>query len=255
METLQETRDKTSLQPAQVAEQLGTDLAKESVIMPQIPKDDSFKENVCVKRKEKGRKFSSVRVGMLENLEGKFLTIISGFGINHIAHTQAVLQNTFKNKSLKIVAITDGATSIKNDLAAMFGENYTHILDWYHLEKKVYQTMSMVSEKGKKDEDCKKILHHLWHGKVEQAISYLHTIVAKQEDKKAMLITYFTKNKLIIIDYDGRKKQNKTIGSGRCEKQNDVLVAKRQKNNTMAWSENGSLALALVTQYFNENQG
>ncbi len=42
----------------------------------------------------------------------------------------------------------------------------------------------------------------------------------------------------------------KTIGSGRTEKQNDILVAKRQKYNGMAWLPKGFLAITLVTTNF-----
>ena len=49
-----------------------------------------------------------------------------------------------------------------------------------------------------------------------------------------MLTTYLRKNEHTIIDYERRKLAGKTIGSGsgRTEKQNDILVAKRQ--NIMA---------------------
>ena len=46
------------------------------------------------------------------------------------------------------------------------------------------------------------------------------------------------------------KMAGKTIGSGRTEKQNDILVAKRQKYNSMAWSSKGYLAITLVIANF-----
>ena len=58
---------------------------------------------------------------------------------------------------------------------------------------------------------------------------------------------YLEKNRTTIIDYDRRQKTGKVIGSGRMEKQNDVVVAQRQKRKGMSWSKQGSLSLALVT--------
>jgi len=64
-----------------------------------------------------------------------------------------------------------------------------------------------------------------------------------------MLTTYLRKNEHTIIDYERRKLAGKTIGSGsgRTEKQNDILVAKRQKYNGVSWSSKGSLAITLIT--------
>lgn len=58
---------------------------------------------------------------------------------------------------------------------------------------------------------------------------------------------YLEKNCTTIIDYERRQKTGKVIGSGRLEKQTDVVVAQRQKRKGMSWSPQGSLSLALVT--------
>jgi hypothetical protein len=44
-------------------------------------------------------------------------------------------------KPLPIVVISDGAKSIRQRLYRVFGENVWIILDWYHLDSKVYQLM------------------------------------------------------------------------------------------------------------------
>ena len=54
------------------------------------------------------------------------------------------------------------------------------------------------------------------------------------------------KHKTEIINYKKRKEANKTIGSGRAEKGVDMVVAHRQKNKPIAWSENGSYALSTL---------
>jgi hypothetical protein len=72
---------------------------------------------------------------------------------------------------------------------------------------------------------------------------------AKNKEKQEELIGYLEKNERYIIDYDRRKSVGKIIGSGRTEKQNDILVSKRQKRKAMAWSAKGYRNLAIVTAY------
>lgn len=63
---------------------------------------------------------------------------------------------------------------------------------------------------------------------------------------------YLVKNQTYIINYRRRKEAGKIIGSGRMEKENDVLIAHRQKRKAMSWSKKGSWSLALVTAHFNQ---
>ncbi|MDR3204436.1 MAG: hypothetical protein LBV23_06795 [Deltaproteobacteria bacterium] len=49
------------------------------------------------------------------------------------------------------------------------------------------------------------------------------------------------------INYALRKKLGLRNSSNLVEKANDVVVAKRQKNNDMSWSVEGSTSLATVT--------
>lgn len=100
----------------------------------------------------------------------------------------------------------------------------------FYLNKKVHQTLTMISNKEDKlvhstDLD---LLNYLWQGKTTGAIEYLKKVKAKNESSKEMLITYLSKNENTIIDYKKRRENGKIIGSGRTEKANDTLVAKRQ---------------------------
>jgi hypothetical protein len=51
-------------------------------------------------------------------------------------------QNWFRNNSgavlSPLVVLTDGVKVIHQDLSALFGEDVGVILDWYHLENRVY---------------------------------------------------------------------------------------------------------------------
>ena len=75
---------------------------------------------------------------------------------------------------------------------------------------------------------------------------------ARNLRKRDELKGYIEKNKDYIINYEKRKEAKKVIGSGRMEKQNDVIVAQRQKRKGMSWSKIGSRSLAIVTAHFNQ---
>jgi hypothetical protein len=155
------------------------------------------------------------------------------------------------DKPLPIVAITDGARSIRNTLHLIFGMTVCIILDWYHLQHKVKNLMSMIAT-NKED----KILYIndlnslLWNGEVDEAIIYLDDMRrVKNKAKHKELRDYLAKHKDEIINYSTRKANGKTIGSGRGEKGNDLIVAHRQKKKGMAWSRKGSSALAILKTY------
>ncbi len=152
------------------------------------------------------------------------------------------------NRQLPIVAITDGARSIRITLQELFGTRLVIILDWYHLRLKVKNLMSMIAiNKTLKELYIKDLGALLWRGKAEEALNYLAQITeVKNQDKLEELVGYIQKHQSEIIDYYTRQLAGKTIGSGRCEKANDIIVANRQKKKGMAWSIPGSKALAII---------
>lgn len=149
---------------------------------------------------------------------------------------------------LPIVAITDGARSIRLTLQAIFSVSLCIILDWYHLQLKVKNLMSMIAyNKVDKEMYINDLKQYLWFGNATEAMIYLDNMdKIKNQEKHQELRNYFEKHQHEIINYDLRKKAGKTIGSGRCEKGNDLVVAHRQKKKGMAWSRVGSTALAIV---------
>ena len=152
------------------------------------------------------------------------------------------------SEPLPIVAITDGARSIRLTLQAIFGLHLCIILDWYHLQLKVKNLMSMIAYNRTDKElyinDLKKFL---WVGDAAEAIIYLDNMdKIRNEAKHKELRDYLEKHQKEIINYGARQKANKTIGSGRCEKGNDLVVAHRQKKKGMAWSRTGSSSLAII---------
>jgi hypothetical protein len=185
-----------------------------------------------------------------------YKTIVAATGIDVVKLVQSELLLAYGQAvhSLPIVAISDGARSIKHQNREIFGKNVVHILDWYHLQAKVHQLMSQIAPSKACKEECSAlIMNYLWQGKVIQAVLVLKFMFTKNETKRAELVGYLQKNETHIIDYEKRKAAGKIIGSGRTEKQNDVLVSKRQKRKAMAWSPQGSRNLAIVTAYYRNN--
>lgn len=149
---------------------------------------------------------------------------------------------------LSLVAITDGAGTIRHRLLTIFGIAVTIILDWYHLCKKLREMMSMIAaNKLEKIKHLKFLLSQLWQGNTTIALEYLkHQVKARNLDKRHELIGYLEKHQHEIINYKRRSQAGKTIGSGRVEKGVDLTVGSRQKNKGMSWRPLGSRALCLL---------
>ncbi len=132
-------------------------------------------------------------------------------------------------KPLNIVAIVDGARSIRCRLESLFGPSVCVILDWYHLCREVRRLMGMIAEdKDAKRSHLKEIIPWLWCGQVEKVMNYLRNQVqAKSPDTLEELLAYLEKHESEIIDYRRRQQAGKTIGSGRVEKGVDVVVGHR----------------------------
>jgi hypothetical protein len=196
-------------------------------------------------------------VAVLELPNNQFFTAIAGLPVDKkpsystIALIVHILKIAYANNKspLKLVAIIDGATCIKKCLTEELFEHVLIILDWYHLQKKVQTLISMICY-GKKEDKLKHIQAInalLWRGKVDDALRYISLLDVRNKEKHEELITYLTKHSSEIIDYKLRQEAGRVIGSGRGEKANDIAIARRQKKKGMAWSENGSRALAIIT--------
>ena len=86
---------------------------------------------------------------------------------------------------LNLVAITDGAKTIRHRLLTIFDVAVTIILDWYHLCKKLREMMSMIAiNKLEKTKHLKFLFSQLWQGKTTTALEYLKYQVAfRNQDK------------------------------------------------------------------------
>lgn len=205
--------------------------------------------------KKEGKERTTTEIMMLQSSlsdRNTYKTIVAAQDVDVVKLVQTELWLAYGgNKGrLPIVVISDGARSIKHQMQSIFGKQVVHLLDWYHLQAKVHQLLSQIAANKAAKEECSAlIMNYLWVGKVAQAVLVLKFMSAKNQAKQAELVGYLEKNADYIIDYEKRKQAGKVIGSGRTEKQNDILVSKRQKRKAMAWSSKGSRNLAIATAY------
>ncbi len=195
---------------------------------------------------------------MLQRAQGGFTYMMEGLegpdaAAEHVSAEELVKSVVIKEygertEALNLVAITDGARSIRLFFERVFGLVIVLILDWYHLEKKVWELMRMIARNtAEKETHCRALLAWLWQGNVDEALNYLRTSVSPRHQKKHHeLITYLTKHQTEIINYQARQEAGKPIGSGRMEKGVDQVIGRRQKDKGMSWSVVGSKALGIL---------
>lgn len=155
----------------------------------------------------------------------------------------------------RLVFFTDGARNIKSSIEEMFPFHpYTVILDWYHLKKKCQELLSMaVKGKDMRNKTLEELLRILWVGDVKNAVSYLESLPYSAIKNQKWLdeqINYLKRKEYSITCYAVRAELGLRNSSNPVEKENDMLVAQRQKHNGMSWSKNGSSALATIEMVY-----
>ena len=166
--------------------------------------------------------------------------------------------NNLLDSEHELVFITDGAREIRIKIEDIFeklqGIRVIHILDWYHIAKRVneYGSMALFTGKEHKEENeevKKQILSFLWCGDVDSACKYIRELDRKTIRSQKWfdkLIEYFVARKPYIHCYELRKKLGLINSSNRVETSNKMIVADRQKNNGTSWSFDGSYSLAVT---------
>jgi len=183
-------------------------------------------------------------VYLTEAIDGRAQPLLS---LAEVARAKIIEVYGASEQPLNLVAITDGARGIRLCLSEIFETSITLILDWYHLERKVTELMSMIAcTKADKEQHVGQLLFHLWRGDVGAALTYLRQVQVRNVQKQEELIHYLEKHAHEIIDYECRQKAGKTIGSGRMEKGCDQVIGNRQKKKGMSWRALGSKSLAIL---------
>lgn len=220
-----------------------------------LSESEEGERNEEAEREEKKRVHTTV--AHVETEQGNY--VLSGLGV--VALLKQVLAFLLANSltTRTLVVFVDGQRSLHKAVTEVLGcfRNWRVILDWYHLEKRCREDLSMAL-KGRaiRNEVLDELLPLLWDGRVSSALEYLEGVKPekiKSQQKVADLIGYLKRQRPHIPCYSVRKKLGLCNSSNRGEKQNDLVVATRQKHNGMSWSPSGSIALAsLATAARNE---
>jgi hypothetical protein len=192
--------------------------------------------------------FNELRTACIKTSEGE--RFLSGKGAQFLlVLTAFTLLCAGQNRSLQVIA--DGARWIR----AWFLEisqsvsNCCLILDWFHLEKRCTELCSMIC-RGIKARKLflKPLLGALWRHDVDAALSMAegYREQAKNLERLDILIQYLLDRRPYLADYHTRRITCQYNGSGHVEKANDLIVAQRQKNTGMHWSEDTSDGLAAL---------
>jgi hypothetical protein len=179
--------------------------------------------------------------------------IINGNGIASVL--RLVLAFLLHNHLLQcnLIFFVDGQRSLYTSILCAFVwfRPVQIILDWYHLEKRCKEQLSLAL-KGRviRNALLEQLRPFLWHGCVDRAIALLQAVEpSKIKNQEALntLIGYLERNRPYLPCYAVRKRFGLCNSSNRGEKANDLVVSARQKHNGMSWSKSGSVALAALT--------
>ena len=233
-------------------------------------------DDIGVKKQKATRKNSEPSPGKRKYVENTVVKVMSddeeeiltGIGmtgvfmmlLGFLLHNQLLV-----NQSL--IFFTDGAKNIRAHIKDFFGfRPYRIILDWYHLQKKCGEYLSMAIKGTKnRNEILERLKALLWVGDVKGArvlLKYIDDKFIKDQRWIDKLDAYFEKNTEFIPCYAVRAELKLKNSSSPVEKANDLVVADRQKHNGMSWSSDGSGALASIRailengelQYWIENR-
>ena len=227
-------------------------------------------DDVVVKRQKEARSWATgnapdaprkyVHNTVAHIQKGQDRYILNGQGT---ANVLILLQSFLLNNALlgnRLQFFTDGQRSLHGAIVSFFSwyPNMGIILDWYHLEKKCKELLSM-GMKGRKVRNAflEKLTPLLWHGMVDPAIEALRNLdpaLVKNRDLVDKLIGYLERNRDHIPCYAARKALGLRNSSNAGEKANDRVVSERQKHNGMSWSRDGSVALATLSALAKNNE-
>jgi hypothetical protein len=152
-----------------------------------------------------------------------------------------------------LLFFTDGQRSLKDAIFAFWEARgrIRLILDWYHLQRKCRElcSLGLRGSIARKKVHIEELHRLLWHGLVDRALAYIDALPAntvRQPEVVEQIKGYLERNRFHIPCYAVRSRLGLRCSSNLVEKQNDIVVARRQKNNGMGWSEDGSHALSTL---------
>lgn len=199
-------------------------------------------------RQAQQRQFWTLRTAHLTTAQGT--RHLSGRGDGLLRQVQA-LTRVCRGGGQPLLLIADGARWIRTFFAEVLTAQpgATMILDWWHLRKKCGELSSLIcAGRSAKRSFLVPLLRRLWRGEVDTALAHVRAYrqKAKNREKLDELVAYLHERRASLPDYRQRRRRRHYIGSGQSEKDNDVLVARRQKGKGMHWSAETSDGLAAL---------
>lgn len=216
-----------------------------------VKKQEEFRPGGIKSERGKRKYIHNTIAHISKNEIGKY--VLNGHGIKNVL--LFLIAFLFHNGLIndRIQFFTDGHKMLNDTILKCFSwyKNIGIILDWYHLEKKCKEQLSLAL-KGRfiRNEILDKLTPLLWYGLIDEAVFCLEEIdkdSIKQMKIIDKLIEYLRRNKPYIPCYAVRKELGLCNSSAIGEKMNDLVVSDRQKHNGMSWSKAGSVGLATIT--------
>jgi Uncharacterised protein family (UPF0236) len=147
----------------------------------------------------------------------------------------------------RLLFLADGARWIREWFEGLQVKGKAMLLCWYHLVKRTEQLLSLAC-RGRQHRRAleEPALHHLWHGRVNEAVEWLRQARGQMKQPEALdeLVGYLEAREPYLADYAARKEAGLWIASNRVEKFNDQAISARCKQQGMAWTPEGVEALA-----------
>ena len=147
---------------------------------------------------------------------------------------------------------TDGEKALKKSIDSIFSFRTTGMqydLDYFHTSHKINEVGSMAFKMSKEEKN--KVYAHLrgmlWTGDIDGIKTYVRGLdksLIKNARQQEYLVDYFSRKGPNMPCYALRGLFGLKNSSNAVEKANDILVSKRQKGLGMAFSNDGSIALA-----------
>jgi hypothetical protein len=217
-----------------------------------VKQQKAHRQPAAEDRSKKAKKqHTYTTIAHVENDEAVY--VLAGKGVVGLLRMllALLLHNCLWNEGL--IFLTDGQKTLQAAILRAFSwwGSLQLILDWYHLEKRCKEGLSLaLNGRDVRNATLEKLCPLLWHGLTDRAIGLLWELDSdqvKNEEARKQLIGYLQRCHAYIPCYAARKHLGLRNGSSIGEKMNDLLVADRQKHNGMSWSPEGSVALAALT--------
>ncbi len=147
----------------------------------------------------------------------------------------------------KLLFLADGARWIRDWFEGLAVKDKAMLLCWYHLVKHTEQLLSLACRGRQHRREVEEpVLHHLWHGRVGEALELLRAARGQMKKPESLdeLVGYLEARRPYLADYAARRGAGLWIASNRVEKFNDQAISARCKHQGMAWTAEGVEALA-----------